>query len=392
MKKIELLAPAGDMERLKITLLYGADAVYIGGPRLGLRANAVNFTMEQIQQACSFAHSLEKKVYVTVNIVFHDAERERLEAYLAALVHCGVDAMIISDVYVMKYVHEHFPMVEVHVSTQASVTNTAASSFYALLGASRIVLARELSKEDIAAITKEAPVETEVFIHGAMCTCYSGRCALSNYVTNRDANRGGCAQVCRFCFSDGDSAFTMATKDLSMTHYVKDLIEMKVASLKIEGRMRSIYYLATVVSCYRKLIDAIYENNLDDNLMQQIDKTLSSVANREVSTQFFHHVADETDQYYTGRQEISNQEYLGLVVGYHDGLIELIERNYFEVGDEVEIFTPDGATYALTVTILYDDTNTPITIARHPEQHLFIPFFKEIPIYSMIRLIRKKRD
>lgn len=391
MKKIELLAPAGDLERLKVTLLYGADAVYIGGPKLGLRANATNFTMEEIKEACQFAHAHHKKVYVTVNIVFHDEDRNELQTYLQNLVDCGIDAVIVSDIYVISYMHEHFPEVEIHLSTQASTTNVLAAKFYKSLGVCRVVLARELARADIEDITLNSGVDTEVFIHGAMCTCYSGRCALSNYVTNRDANRGGCAQVCRFAFVDGDHKFTMATKDLNMATYIKELIAMGVTSLKVEGRMRSLYYLATVISCYRQLIDAIYENRLDANLQSYIMQTLSKVANREVSSQYFDHEADETDQYYTGRQEISNQDYLGLVVGYDKGLqsLEIVERNYFKLGDQVEIFTPTGEIYNYIITKIYNTDNQEINVARHPEEHLKLPFDKPLPTYSMIRLLRR---
>lgn len=390
MKKIELLAPAGDLERLKVTLLYGADAVYLGGPKLGLRANAVNFTMEELKEGCDFAHSLSKKVYVTVNIVFHEEDRIGMEEYLDLLVDCGVDALIVSDIYVITYMRKHYPDVEIHLSTQASVTNVMAAKFYQDLGVSRIVLAREVCKEDITEIINNN-IAVEVFIHGAMCTCFSGRCALSNYVTNRDANRGGCAQVCRFSFLDNKKQFTMASKDLNMSFYIKDLMTMGVTSLKIEGRMRSIYYLATVVSCYRKLIDAINGDCLTDELASYIEKTLSRVANREVSSQFFLKEADDTDQYYTGRSEVSNQDYLGVVTGYDElrQCIEIRQRNYFKVGDKVEIFLPDGKCYLYEIGKFYDENGELLTIARHPEQVLYLPFDFVLPVYSMMRLLEK---
>ena len=230
-----------------------------------------------------------------------------------------------------------------------------------------------------------------------MCTCFSGRCALSNYVTNRDANRGGCAQVCRFAFeTDEEKKFTMATKDLNMAHHIKDMIEIGVKSLKVEGRMRSLYYLATVIGAYRKLIDAIYSNTLTEELFNDLEYRLSRVANREVSTHYFTKEADEKDQYYTGRQEISNQDYLGQVIKYdkEEKLIKFYERNYFEVGDEIEVFTPAGDVIKFTLEKLYDEEKQELDIARHPDNiyYLYLDTNIEIPEYSMIRLINKKNN
>lgn len=394
MKQVELLAPAGDLERLKVTLLYGADAVYVGGSKLGLRANATNFTLEELKEGCTFAHKFGKKVYVTVNIVFHEEDRNDFEEYMKDLVACGIDAVIVSDPYVVEYMVKHYKEVEVHLSTQTSTLNVKAAMFYKELGVKRIVLARELSKEEIKEIIDKTKLDIEVFIHGAMCTCFSGRCALSNYVTNRDANRGGCAQVCRFAFETEDEhKFTMATKDLCMAPYIPDLIEIGVRSFKIEGRMRSLYYLATVVSSYRALIDAYYHHTLDETFKKKHIDILNRVANREVSSQYFFHEADDTDQYYTGRQEISNQDYLGLITGYDQEKkeLKLVERNYFKVGDEVEVFTPSGDIYPITISTIYDEDHNSIPVARHPEQVLFIPFIHEVESYSMMRLIRRTK-
>lgn len=390
MERIELLAPAGDLERLKVTLLYGADAVYLGGRKLGLRANATNFTKEELEEGCRFAHKLKKKVYVTLNIFFHDSDREDIDSYIEELVNCGVDAFIVSDPYLIEYLAEKG--LEAHVSTQASITNSKEAMFYKRLGATRVVLARELNKEEIHSIVTKTGLEVEVFLHGAMCTCFSGRCALSNYITNRDANRGGCAQVCRFAFNTSDNkVFTMATKDLNMSSYLKDLIEIGVRSLKIEGRMRSIYYLASVVGSYRALLDAYYEGKLTEEFAAKYLKVLSSVANRESTSQYFLKKADNTDQYYTGRQEISNQEYIAVITGYdkENSYLVLRERNYFKVGDTIEIFTPQGTSYQFVLEKLLDENNNSIEIARHPDELLKIPFKDELEEYSMIRLIKK---
>ena len=227
-----------------------------------------------------------------------------------------------------------------------------------------------------------------------MCTCYSGRCALSNYVTNRDANRGGCAQVCRFAFGTNEEKdFTLATKDINMARHIKDMIDIGVCSLKVEGRMRTLYYLATVIGTYREIIDRIYDNTLTDEVMEVLEYRLSKVANREVSTHFFNKEADYTDQYYTGRQELSNQDYLGLITGYdkENGCVVLVERNYFEPGDEVEFFTPNGDVYKYTISEIFDENMNKLEVARHPEQVLKLKFDVELPNYSMIRLMKKGR-
>lgn len=315
MNKVELLAPAGDLERLKIDLLYGADAVYLGGQKYGLRANATNFTIDELKEGCAFAHHLEKKVYFTLNIVFHNQDMNGVDEYIEEVVNAGVDAFIVSDPFIISYIKRNYPQIEVHLSTQNSTTNYKAVEYFKSEGIDRIVLARELSKEEIKEIIDKTKIDTEIFIHGAMCTCFSGRCALSNYVTNRDANRGGCAQVCRFSFkTENAQDFTMATKDLNLAKYIPTLIDIGVKSFKVEGRMRSIYYLATVIGSYRKIIDHYYKKTLTEEILEKQIEILSKVANRETSSQYIDHQADETDQYYTGRQEISNQDYLGQVI------------------------------------------------------------------------------
>lgn len=393
MKEIELLSPAGDLERLKVTLLYGADAVYIGGEKYGLRANATNFSFDDMQEGCSFAHKLGKKVYLTVNIVFHNEDMDGVEEYLKQAVAVGIDAFIVSDPFLISYIKEHFSQVEVHLSTQSSTTNYLAVNYFKKEGIDRVVLAREVSKPEILEIIEKTGVDIEVFIHGAMCTCFSGRCALSNYVTNRDANRGGCAQVCRFAFEavNENKDFTMATKDNSMAKYISDLISLGVTSLKVEGRMRSLYYLATVIGTYRQIIDCYYANTLTDENMKLFEERLARVANREVSSHYFLKEADATDQYYTGRNESSNQDYLGLVVDYDQDnqCIVLVERNYFEPGDEVELFTPEGDTYSYQISDIYDEDMNLLEVARHPEEVLKLKFSKKLPVYSMMRLLKK---
>ncbi len=395
--KIELLSPAGDLERLKITLLYGADAVYIGGREYSLRANATNFSIEEIKEACNFAHKLGKKVYLTTNIVFHNEDIEGIYDYLQKTYAAGIDAYIVSDPFIISYIKENFKDVEVHVSTQNSTCNKEAVNYLKSLGVDRVVPARELSKGEIKEIIDECNIDIEVFIHGAMCTFYSGRCCLSNYLTNRDSNRGGCSQVCRFAFDINkedscNNKFTMATKDLNMARYIQDMIDINIRSLKVEGRMRSHYYLATVMSSYRKIIDKCYEKTLTEDFLKSQEKILARVANRETSTHYFLKNADESDQYYTGRQELSNQDYLALVTAYDKNkkIVTLSERNYFEPNTEVEIFTPSGKVIGFVIETIYDEDMNILQKACHPEEILKIKLpatiTDDIEEYSMMRI------
>ena len=390
MDRIELLAPAGDMERLKVTLLYGADAVYIGGYKYSLRANAVNFSKEEIKEACLFAHKRNKKVYLTLNMVFHNEDIDGVYEYIDEVVSCGIDAFIISDPFIISYIKKKYKNVEVHLSTQNSTTNYETVEYFKRKGIDRVVLARELHKEEIKEIIDKTQVDTEIFVHGAMCTFFSGRCCLSNYVTNRDSNRGGCAQVCRFVFDmeKEKEPFTFATCDLNLFKNIKEIIDIGVKSLKVEGRMRTIYYLATIIGSYRKMIDACYDNTITEEFLNKEMKIVNRVANREVTSHFFDHEANEKDQYYTGRVEASNQDYLALIIGYDEEKKRLImkERNYFEIGSEVEIFTPNQECYSFTIEKIYDEFDQPLEVARHPEQILKIDFEKKLPEYSMMRI------
>ena len=386
-KRIELLSPAGDLERLKIACLYGADAIYIGGREYSLRANATNFSLEEIKEACSFAHKLNKKVYLTLNIVFHNEDIEGVYDYIKDVVDAGIDAFIVSDLFIINYIKSNFD-VEVHLSTQASTTNVLSVKYLKNEGIDRVVLAREVNLHDIKEIIDETGIDIECFIHGAMCTFYSGRCVLSNYFTNRDSNRGGCAQVCRFDFNiDDDENFSMAVKDLNMSYLIKDMIESGVRSLKVEGRMRSPYYLATVLSSYRRIIDSYYNGTLNDEIIKKENIILSRVSNRENSTHFYDHEADVTDQYYNGRQELSNQDYVAYVVKYDKNtkICNISQRNYFEIGDDLEIITPDMEIIPYHVDKIYDKDMNEVDKANHAEEELNLIIDREIPICSMIR-------
>lgn len=395
MQKIELLAPAGDLERLKVAIDYGADAVYLGGPILGLRANAKNFTYEEIEEGCIYAHERNKKVYVTVNIVLHNKEANLVEESLKQLEKCGVDAIIVSDPAVISIAKKNTNL-EIHLSTQQSTLNIEACRFWKKQGVSRIVLGREVSKEDILEIRKNVDIEIECFVHGAMCAGLSGRCVLSNYLTNRDANRGGCSQICRWDFDlrdkdlnliKGENNFTFCSKDLSMLTVLPDMIKCGISSLKIEGRMRSIYYVATIVNIYRKAIDEYYENECIKNIEEKI-KIVRRCANRDSIVQFFNGVNDYTCGYYNGRFEESNQDFLGVVLEYNNKTkVAVIEqRNYFKKGDIVDIFGPKHETYTIKIDDIFDENNNIIDVVRHPRQVISMVIDKNIKSGDIIRI------
>ena len=369
----EVLSPAGDLERLKWALMYGADAVYIGGYNYSLRANANNFSIEDITEGVEFAHSLGKKVYVTVNILFHNEDLEGLTEYLTTLSDIGVDAFIVSDLAVIKRIRELNLKPEIHISTQESSVNKLAVKFWESVGATRVVLGRECSKEDILDIKNNTNAELEVFIHGAMCTSYSGRCVLSNYVTKRDSNRGGCSQVCRFIFKmDEYDDFQIASKDLSMIDHIPELVDMGVASLKIEGRMRSMYYIATVVNTYKNVVTLYKEGKLTNELMEYYKRVLNRLSNRENKSQFFSGDVGASDQYYTGRKEVSNQDFLGVVLDYADGVMKIEQRNNFKVGDTIEVFGPNTHPTKVVVESIINEDEESVDVANHPQEVLYV--------------------
>ncbi len=403
MRKPELLAPAGDLERLKVALNYGADAVYFGGTMFGLRANAINFSIDDIIEGTNYAHKLNKKVYITVNIVLHNNEIEGLLEYLKKLEEIGVDGIIVCDTYIVELAHQNTKL-NICISTQESTLNYEAVKFWQKEGVKRIVLGREATKEDIIQIKKEVPdMEIECFIHGAMCASYSGRCVLSNYFTGRDANRGGCAQICRWTFDLLDEnkkvikcpkKFTFQTKDLTMLKYIPEMIDIGIDSFKIEGRMRSIYYIASVVSTYRKVIDEYCNNKEKYEYNLEYEKTLSSVANRDSITQFFNGINNETLQYYNERKEISNQEFVAVVLDYNKEtkLAKMEQRNNFKVNDKIEIFGPENKNVKLTVKEMYDENMQKITVAPHPQQIIYVKIDEEVYKNNLVRKLLDKEE
>ena len=384
----ELLAPAGDFEKLEFAYLYGADAVYFGGQNFSLRANAKNFSLEDMKKATEYAHSLGKKVYVTVNIVFHDSDFDGLDDYLKYLDSINIDGIIASDIAVIKRVQELKLHFSVTLSTQASLLNTRAVKFWKNLGVTRVVLAREASCEEIKKV-KDTGIEVETFIHGAMCTSFSGKCVLSNYMTLRDSNRGGCAQVCRWNFTvENNPDLTITPKDLNMIPFIKEEIDMGIDSFKIEGRMRSIYYVATVIDCYRRMIDAAQNNTLTPGLERYYLNILNRCANRESTPQFYDKLPGVNEQYFNGREEISNQDFLGLVVDYDEkNNMAIVEsRNYFKVGDVVEFFGPNMETFTYKINTIYNDLDEEIEVSRHPKTLVKLPMPQILEKNSMMRL------
>lgn len=394
LKKPELLAPAGDLERLKWAILYGADAVYIGGPAFGLRANAKNFTFEEIKEGCLFAHERGKRVHVTVNIVLHNQEINQVESYLKQIEACGADAIIVSDPAILKIARETTQL-ELHLSTQQSTLNRKACQFWKNQGVKRIVLGREAGKKEMEAILENVAIDLECFIHGAMCAGISGRCVLSNFLTGRDANRGGCSQICRWDFRlkengiplEAEQDFTLCSKDLSMLSYLPELIDLGITSFKIEGRMRSIYYIATVVDIYRRAIDEYWKHPDTYQYNEHYEAILRRCANRDSIPQFFDGGNEVSYGYYNGREEVSNQDFLGVVLAYNEETKEALieERNYFEVGDQVEFFGPKREIDTQIIEEIKDENGDPQTIVRHPKELVWVKVTSPVAPNDLMR-------
>ncbi len=353
---MELLAPAGNYEKFLTALHFGADAVYLAGNRFGLRAFAGNFSDEEIKKAVALAHSLKKKVYVTLNIIAHDADFEGLKEYLLFLQNeAKVDAVIVADIGIMQFVRINAPLLDIHLSTQANIINSYSANFFAELGVKRLILARELSLKEIANIRKNLSpkVQIEVFVHGAMCMAYSGRCLLSNYLSGRDSNHGECVQACRWKYyvrevsredeleveEDDKGSYIFNSRDLNMLPYLKELKDAGVDSIKIEGRMKSSFYVATVVNAYRMALDI-----LPKKPTEEICEELMKASHRRYTTGFYF---DETNrQYQEDSTPVQNSEFVALVTSDGDGkTVEVEMRNKFSVGDTLEILSPDKKTF-----------------------------------------------
>src|SRR5690554_3721339 len=397
MKKPELLAPAGDLEKLKIAIIYGADAVFIGGKEFSLRARASNFSLSDIKEAVIFAKKHNAKVYVTTNIIAHNDNLVNLEEYLQALDEAGVFAIICSDPYIIETAKKTVKNMEIHLSTQQSTTNSEAVNFWYNEGVSRIVLARELSIEEIKKLRQKVKADIEVFIHGGMCVSYSGRCTLSNNMTERDANRGGCAHSCRWNYklfnksdkllSDSKGYYNLGSKDLVGISFIPELIKAGVDSLKIEGRMKSIHYIATVVGTYRRLIDDFCRDPDNFVLDDKYIKEISKAENRQASIGALAGKPTENEQLYNVRTEKPTQEFIALVLDYNNKtqMATIEQRNYFTTGEKVEVYGTNFSKNYLTIEKIYDENNNVINVARHPRQILkiFVPF--PVKHYDIIR-------
>ncbi len=402
MKQPELLAPAGDLEKLKVAVLYGADAVYLGGRHFGLRAGAGNFSEDEMFEGVRFAHEKGVRVYVTVNIFAHNCDLAALPAYLNAVRAAGVDAVIVSDPGVLELVKEQHPDLPVHLSTQANTTNWVSARFWEKIGISRIILARELSLEEIREIRERAEVELEVFVHGAMCISYSGRCLLSSYLAGRDANRGDCAQPCRWRYAlveekrpgeylpleeDGRGSYILNSRDLCLIEYIPELAAAGINSFKIEGRMKSVYYLAGVVKAYREAIDACIKGRTDCSAGDAWLEEIGKVSHGEFTTGFLFGRPGAAGQQYSSSTYPRRYQFIGLVRGYdaQRGWALVEQRNRFAAGDEVEILTPVGEPIKLRISAMYDEDGNSLQVAPHPRQLIKIPVQAELPEYSMLR-------
>ncbi len=404
MRKVELLAPAGDLERLKIAFTYGADAVYIGGEIFGMRSAAKNFTKEEMAEGVKFAHERGKQVFVTMNIIPRNDEFLQIEEYLLDLQEIGVDAVIVSDPGVFSMVQQIVPDMEIHISTQASTTNSDAANFWYNLGAKRIVTARELSFKEIKEISDNSSkdMDIESFIHGAMCMSYSGKCVISNYTTGRDANRGSCAQSCRWKYTlveeknpreyepvvEGvDPEFFFNSKDLCMIEYIPQIFESGITSLKIEGRMKTAYYVATTVRAYRMAIDAYYEDPENWKFNPMWLEELKKGSHRDYSTGFYFDRPDSNAHNYESASYIRNYDFIGIVRGYEEetGLHIVEQRNKMWVGDDIEIIGPHIETMYSKIEEMYDEDGNPIDSAPRAKQIVKLKLNKKLDKDYMLR-------
>lgn len=401
-KKIELLAPAGDLERLKIAVLYGADAIYLGGKQFSLRSRASNFSIEDIAEGVKFANAHGAHIHVTVNMLPHEEDMHGLKEYLMELERIGVTAIIAASPAIMKCAKQYAPKLEVHVSTQHSSTNASAANYWKDKGMDRVVLARELTIDQIKETAKHANVPLEVFIHGGMCISYSGRCVLSNHMTGRDANRGGCAQSCRWKYRlyDGENKlydehdlFSMSSKDLMAARFIPELIEAGIASLKIEGRMKSAYYIATLIKTYRMLIDEVYEKGqLSEERLQYYYEELSKAENRPTGIGFYLGQPRPQDHLYGVNGAGVTQEFIAYVLDYDEEkqIATLEVRNHFLPHIEAEVFGPHIPMTKFIINDLYDTDGNIVEVANKPMQILKMK--TELPMEkdAMIRKVMKK--
>ena len=402
--KPELLAPAGDLEKLKIAVLYGADAVYFGGEAFSLRSGAGNFTLEEMREGVAYAHARQVKCYLTLNIYPHNEDLAPMEAYLEQIREIPIDAFLVSDPGAMMVLKEKIPDAVIHLSTQANMTNYRTAQFWYAQGVRRIVTAREMSLKEIADMRGKLPadMEIEAFVHGAMCVSYSGRCLMSNYFTGRDANRGDCAQACRWKYAlmeekrpgqyfpveeDGRGTYIFNSKDLCLLPYLAEVVESGVDSLKIEGRMKSVHYVASVTKAYRMALDAYFDAPETFAAAPVWIEELDKVSHRAYTDGFFHGGAQESAQIYGSSSYTHTSDFVGLVLDYDAaaGIALVEQRNHMRVGEEIEIFQPKGEAWQQMLAEMKDEEGMRIEAAPHPQQHVYIRMEHPIEKFAILR-------
>jgi len=408
MKKVELLAPAGNLEKLKMAIIYGADAVYFGGEEYGLRASADNFSLDEMKQGIDFAHSQNKKVFLTMNIIPHNDDLKGMDEYVRQVSELGVDAIILADPGIYSIVREINPSIEIHLSTQANNTNWRSAKFWYEHGVKRVILARELSLNEIQEIRSKVPenLELEIFIHGAMCISYSGRCLLSNYMVSRDSNRGQCAHPCRWkyylmeekrpgeympVYENERGTFIYNSKDLCMIEHIPEIIDSGVTSLKIEGRMKSSYYVATVVKAYREAIDSYYKDSCAYKFNNSLLEELSKASHREYTTGFYLNKPSGNEQIYHTSSYIREYDFIGLVMGYdkETKIATIEQRNRMYVGEEIEVVRPEGAYYTQEIKGMKNADGEDIDVAPHPQMTVYMPMKEEVSEFTILRRVVK---
>lgn len=406
-RRPEVLAPAGTLEKLKVAVDYGADAVFVGGQAYGLRSRAGNFSMEEMREGIDYSHARGAKVYVAANMVTHEGNEEGAGAWFRELRDMGLDAVIVSDPALIEICATEAPGLEIHLSTQASATNVETFHFWKEYGLTRVVLAREVSMEELAEIRRRTDLEIEAFVHGAMCISYSGRCTLSNHMSDRDANRGGCSQSCRWKYDLYDmpfgqerksiqgevpEAFSMSAVDMSMIDHIPDMIENGVDSLKIEGRMKSIHYVSTVANCYKAAVDAYMESpEKFEAIKQDLMDEMWKVAQRELATGFYYSTPSENEQLFGARRKIPQYKFVGEVVAFNEANMTatIRQRNVIMEGDRVEFYGPGFRHFECFIEDLHDDKGNKIDRAPNPMELLTITVPQAVKPGDMIRACKE---
>lgn len=408
MKKPELLAPGGSLEKLKTAIMYGADAVYIGGEAFSLRAAAENFSLDDMREGIKFAHDRGKKVYLTANILPHNSDIAEFENYIEEIRPLGFDAVLIADLGMFDIVRQKAPELPIHISTQANNVNYRSAEVWHRMGAKRVVLAREMSFAEIAEIREKTPedLELEAFVHGAMCISYSGRCLLSNYMTSRDSNQGACSHPCRWnyklveekrpgqymdVFENDRGSFIFNSKDLCMIEHIPELVESGISSFKLEGRVKTPYYVATVVGAYRRELDRYFENPQDYKFNPSEYEELCKVSHRPYTTGFYYHKPDENSQVYTTSSYIRDYELIGMVLDYDEKTktATIAQRNRFFRGDEIEVIRPMKPYFTQVIEYMENEEGEEIDVAPHAEQIVKMPFSEPAEVGSMLRKAKK---